>query len=465
MKKTFILNRNLKKYSAKPIILSLVMLFLTTSLLFSQTSAMNEAITSQSYINWANGTFVSSIELDTKAANIELPSGRNIASSRIEQNLPLLVKSPLLTVTVNSSTQLGEAVLWELLSIEEVSGIIQDGRMTPIVFSRTGDELTTRHTVSLQDISNALIQHSAPYTPQTPIKTVSSRPYSGIIIDARGQLPVQGEFTHESVQPALFPRIWDENMSLLYELNMSDPEVVKTSGLVQYATNPSQSDYRDRVGSDPLRITARGVFGIHRTDPLISENDALKILSVKENIELLRQGKVIILIDEDKLTHSIKTPVKDKEYYYMVQEVNQFVFENISDGLEVIDTDRGMLIPLRDLKFIPDSAQLLPTENERLDILAQSLLLATQNGESTILVEGHTANIGFPEGELNLSNERALSIINEMVERGVNEELFTYRGYGGEFPIGDNSTEEGRALNRRVEITVIPKTTYIQRIY
>ncbi len=453
-----------KKIRTQVIVLLVTAIFSTLSL-YSQTSAMNDAITSQSYLNWENNTFISSIELDTDAANIQLPSGRNIATSRIEQNLPLLVKSPLLSITVNSSTQLAEAVLWDLVSIEDVSDIVEEGTTTPAIFSRTGNSLSTRHTISLQQISQALIQHQSPYQPSIPIKTVSSRAYTGIIIDARGQLPVQGEFTSESVQPALFPRIWDDNMSLLYELNMAEPEIVKESGLVRYATNTFQTDYQDRVGSDPLRITARGVFGIHRTDPIISENDALKILSVQENIDLLTQGKVIILVDEEKLAHSVKAPVKDEAYFYMVQEVNDFVFENIAQDLEVIDTDRGMLIPLRDLKFIPDSADLLPAENSRLDILAQSLLIATQNGESTILVEGHTANVGRPEGELQLSNARALTIIDEMVERGVDETLFTYRGYGGEFPIGDNNTEEGRALNRRVEITVIPKTTYIQRIY
>ncbi len=447
-------------------IFSLLVLSCVVSLpLFAQSSAFNDALVSETYINWEDGLFVSNIELDTEKANIALPSGRNVASSRIDQNLPLLVKNPLLTLTVNSSTQIGDAVLWELITIGEVTDIISEGRKTPTVFSRNGDALTTNHIINLRDLASSLIRHANPYTPNIPIDRISSREYSGIIIDARGLLPVQGEFTQENASPALFPRIWDENMNLLYEVNMVEPDIVRETGLVMYSSQASDSSFSQRVGNDPLRIKARGIFGIHRTDPLISKDDALRILSIPENVELLKQGKVIILLDKDSLMYPVKASTKDEAYFYMVQEVSEFIFENIVEDLEVIDTERGMLIPLRNLKFVPDSAELLPEENERLDILARSLILATEGGENTILVEGHTASVGRPEGEQILSVERAIAIINELVERGVNEELFTYRGYGGEIPIGDNATEEGRAANRRVEITVIPRQTYIQRIF
>ncbi len=438
---------------------------LCSSVLFSQSTDFGKSLSSTSFINWEKGIFVSNIELDVYSANISLPAGRNVATNRIAQKLPLLVKNPLLTVTVNSSTQMGDAVLWELITIGEISDLISEGEKSPSVFSRTGELLTTNHTIKLQDLTSPLILHEGPYTPNIPIDRVSSRPYTGIIIDARGQLPVRGEFTHEKVEPALFPRIWDEEMNLLYEINMVEPEIVKKSGLVKYSSKTGETEYEDRVGNDPLRIFARGVFGIHRTDPIISRNDALKILSIPENVELLKQGKVVLLLDEESLAYSVEAPLKDENYYYMVQEVSDFIFENIVEDLEVYDTEKGMLIPLRDLKFAPDSATILPEENDRLDVLAQSLILATEDGNSTILVEGHTASIGLPEGEQILSIERAITIINELVERGVNEDLFTYRGYGGEIPIGDNATEEGRAANRRVEITVVPRQRYIQRIY
>ena len=65
---------------------------------------------------------------------------------------------------------------------------------------------------------------------------------------------------------------------------------------------------------------------------------------------------------------------------------------------------------------------------------------------------------------MTLSIERAQTIINEFVARGIDRSLFTFKGYGGTQPIGDNATEEGRAKNRRVDIVVQPKVTYVQRM-
>ena len=50
-----------------------------------------------------------------------------------------------------------------------------------------------------------------------------------------------------------------------------------------------------------------------------------------------------------------------------------------------------------------------------------------------------------------------------MEQRGIDTSDFTYRGYGGTVPLGDNDTAEGRAMNRRVEIMILPKQIYIQR--
>ena len=58
--------------------------------------------------------------------------------------------------------------------------------------------------------------------------------------------------------------------------------------------------------------------------------------------------------------------------------------------------------------------------------------------------------------------ERANAIVDALVEQGVKREILSTRGFGGTVPVGDNKTAEGRALNRRVEIKVMPGNTTVQ---
>lgn len=123
------------------------------------------------------------------------------------------------------------------------------------------------------------------------------------------------------------------------------------------------------------------------------------------------------------------------------------------DGMfQVEDTDKGVRLSVRDLKFVADSAQLLPQERSRLDAVAE-VLKSVPGG--TFLIEGHTAAVGRPAGEQQLSEERAQSVIAELVKRGLKAEQFMFKGYGGTQPVGDNNTDAGRAANRRVEITIL----------
>ncbi|MBO4857954.1 MAG: OmpA family protein [Treponema sp.] len=122
------------------------------------------------------------------------------------------------------------------------------------------------------------------------------------------------------------------------------------------------------------------------------------------------------------------------------------------DDVDIEKTEAGLLMNLQNLQFKPDSSELLPGENERLSKLADIL---KKFPNSQFLVEGHTASTGNPKGEMNLSLERAYSIVKELVNRGVSEKQFICKGSGGTKPAADNATPEGRAKNRRVEITIL----------
>lgn len=125
---------------------------------------------------------------------------------------------------------------------------------------------------------------------------------------------------------------------------------------------------------------------------------------------------------------------------------------NPKNNIVAEETPAGIRLSVRDIKFAPDSAEVLPGEKDRLDQIAEVLKLAPQ---SQFLVEGHTASVGRPAGEQTLSEQRAHKIAEELAKRGVNGAAFICRGWGGNKPVASNDTDSGRAQNRRVEITIL----------
>lgn len=430
-------------------------------------AAQAPVMESRSAIDWTKSRFVSSVTLDVEAAGIPMPSGKNTAINRINMQLPILIKDPLLGLQVDSANTIGDLVLNESITLEQLTKIIDGGKKTPGVFLNATSQLSTKHTMDLQSIGAGLIKHRYAYVPRTPIKTIASKPFTGIIIDARGLLPVHGEYVRDIATPCFFPKIWNESMELLYEKNMMEPEKAKASGVVVYDYSNDESRYIDRIGINPLHITARQIFGANRTDPVISNDDALKILTVPENRELLQQGRIVILLDEDQLVHDVAAPERTRRHYEDYTRLRKLIIAQPIPDIEISDGpgNGAFKILVNNLQFVADSSKLLDSEKSRFAELAANLLkINVQNGY-TILVEGHTADVNKPDGQMQLSVERAKSIIDALAAQGIDRSLFTYKGYGGTKPVASNDTAEGRAQNRRVEIIVMPRASFVQRAF
>lgn len=432
-------------------------------LIFSKSQNVdNTSMESKSRVNWITKEFVSEISLDVDKAKIQMPSGKKTASSKIKSNLPKLIQPPLLSLFADSATTLSDVVISGKLSLDQTYNFIMNGYKTTDVFSQNAEKISTTNYLNINLLNKELIRHNFSSEVEKPIEIVPSRAYSGIIIDARGALHVHGEYVESKVYPSFFPQIWDEEMNIIYEKNYVNPQVIKDAGLVGFHYSDDISNYEDKVGFDPLYIKAVQVYGRNRTDPIIRRKDALKILTVPENIELLKQGKVVILLDKENLIYDISVPQMDNTYYVVYDEIKNYFYENKVPGLDIVPTGNGILFSI-DLKFYPDSDVLLPSEEERVGFVADKIKEFLDLEGYTVLVEGHTADVGKPVGQLNLSIDRARTLMNALIERGIDESLFTYKAYGGTMPIASNDTEEGRAQNRRVDITLRPKQTYILR--
>ena len=124
-----------------------------------------------------------------------------------------------------------------------------------------------------------------------------------------------------------------------------------------------------------------------------------------------------------------------------------------ASGIVLEQRPEGPTLVAFGLRFVPDQDALLPEERGRLDGIAAAL--KTVPGERSFLVTGHTADVGNPAGQKDLSIRRAKRIVDELVARGIPASRFLFRGFGAEKPLAPNDTEANRARNRRVEITVL----------
>jgi len=109
-------------------------------------------------------------------------------------------------------------------------------------------------------------------------------------------------------------------------------------------------------------------------------------------------------------------------------------------------------IILKNVFFDTKKTTLKPESITELDNVVR---LMNENPNMKILISGYTDNVGKPEDNLALSKGRAVGVINYLISKGINNNRLSFKGFGETNPVGDNSTEQGRALNRRTELSVV----------
>jgi outer membrane protein OmpA-like peptidoglycan-associated protein len=127
--------------------------------------------------------------------------------------------------------------------------------------------------------------------------------------------------------------------------------------------------------------------------------------------------------------------------------------ELTADGNANVREDaRGTVITVAGaFLFASNKASVRQGADAALDKIA---FVLKQQPAKPILIEGHTDSTGTAERNLELSHERAETVASYLASRGVSRDMMMIEGAGSERPIASNDTAEGRAANRRVEITV-----------
>lgn len=418
----------------------------------SITGSADPRLHTESVYNWQEGLITSKVTLDMRRAGLSLPSDRNAAFAIIVHELPSELKNAYFAVPVDSSTRVGDYLARRMITLSDILMLINEDGRTDTALSHSLQTALFYHSLPMKNMAALFVHHTTPYKPQAVPAHTASKAYTGILIDARGMLPVHGEYMQSELEPALFPKIWNTEMELIFEKNMVDPDTAKKNGIVHYHSTLDESRYREYIGTNPLRIIARGVFGQNRTDPIIALDDSAKILSRPENLELLKEGRVVILCNNASLRYPM-LPLPDEQFYFVYHDVEKKLAEKQPDSITISRPGKDIKLTMYDIRFVADQADILPGELWKLDVIAEALLKIAPNAD--FLIEGHTANLNRPKNELKLSIERAQRIADELSERGIPADRIETAGYGSTRPAAPSDTAENRAKNRRVEITIL----------
>jgi outer membrane protein OmpA-like peptidoglycan-associated protein len=133
------------------------------------------------------------------------------------------------------------------------------------------------------------------------------------------------------------------------------------------------------------------------------------------------------------------------------EQMRERLKQQLNQVLQTTETARGLIVNMSDVLFDFNKYTLKPEAREKLAKVS-GILLAYPNLK--LQVEGYTDNIGSDEYNQKLSEERADAVRDYLVSQGVSDGSISAAGYGKSNPIADNSTNAGRAQNRRVQLVV-----------
>jgi outer membrane protein OmpA-like peptidoglycan-associated protein len=191
--------------------------------------------------------------------------------------------------------------------------------------------------------------------------------------------------------------------------------------------------------------------GLHRLE-LFFDNTIKNTVFIKDHFIDEFELKNTDRIKRDGFILYFYKNIQLMDKYIVKKDLTNDIDKNILKDIDIKDKQEGISITINNLKFKADSTELLETEVSKLDEIYKML---SKIKNRSFLIVGHTAKAGTEESQLKLSIERAKTIADLLIKKGIPSSLIFYTGKGALEPIVPNDTEENMQKNRRVEIIIL----------
>ncbi len=259
---------------------------------------------------------------------------------------------------------------------------------------------------------------------------------------------------------------WSEPENLGYPINTIDDEgslIVASDGKTSYYAS-ERTDTRG--GLDLYKLELRSDIRADRTLWVKGKvYDKKTNAGLPSTVELtdLNSRRMISRLQTDEDGNYLVTLPAGKDYAFNVNRKGYlFYSDNFSlvnneiDSSLVIDIplqpiEAGASIVLKNIFFDVNKFELKPASTDELN---KVVAMMTENPKINIQISGHTDNIGKDADNLTLSLNRAKAVTGYLLSKGIDAKRMASKGFGATRPVAGNDTEQGKALNRRTELSI-----------
>ena len=260
---------------------------------------------------------------------------------------------------------------------------------------------------------------------------------------------------------------WGKPQNLGYPINTVEKDgtlfVAADGKTAYYASDRADSKGNLDIYTFDLPERSQPVKTLWVRGKVYDKKTGTGVLSAVELFDMATKQPVTIGQTDEKGNYFVTLPV-GKDYVFNVNRKgylfwsdNFFMASNPSDStyqkdIALLPIEKNASIVMKNIFFDVNKSELKPESQTELNKLIQFL---NDNPTLKIEISGHTDNTGKPADNLELSNNRAKAVVNYLISKKISPFRLLFKGYGETKPLGDNKTEEGRALNRRTEMKII----------
>ena len=351
---------------------------------------------------------------------------------------------------ISQKTGISESLL--RARVNRLGWTLSDAVSTPTSeVGKTGNKISFReHEYSTQEEFVTAVAHLSPFS-RTTLKIKLGK--------LRKQNP---DFTEQDLENLVFGKneIKDEGgfVYLITSLQTGRQYVGITIRTIKERWKAHQSECGDERIQSPLKTEMREYGFDNFTIEKIGESDNSKTLKALETKEIQTfntdfNGNYTAVIRRPKDQDLILTVKKEGYAFQSTFLASEEEYDEIEEvDLDIRPIEVGGQYEINDITFATNSYDLSERSRLIVDEFADYLL---ENPTVHVSIEGHTDNVGSSSDNMGLSRNRAEAVYLELIEMGIPPVRLDYKGFGSTKPVSDNSTETGRAQNRRTVFRIL----------